>query len=103
MPLSIVVARSLRTMHTLLMKTTQLANDARNMGLKVEVSDRVRVEGRLGDVIKAFAAQGCDVVRQSEHSYAVTFGGEHVAIIGHTTPDMKNVPANYAYGYTASA
>lgn len=85
-----------------MLNTNQMHDDAEALGLKHYVEDgRFKVEGRLGDVMKVFAAQGCDLVNQNLKtvtSYLVYRGVDHtpqnyVACIGSITPD-------YAYGYT---
>jgi hypothetical protein len=77
------------------MITKKLIENANLLGLTVEVSDRVRIEGkRAGDVLKAFTMSGCDT-RRDGNAWIVTFGGEYVAQVL-TDPSIPN----YAYGYT---
>jgi hypothetical protein len=85
---------------------TQLIQDAQAMGLQVSgANGRIRIEGRLGDVKKAFAAQGCNVVDEgckTVRSFVVFKGTErkpstHVACIG------ALLGSTDAYAFTTSA
>jgi hypothetical protein len=78
---------------------TQMIDDGKAMGLKVETSTngRVRLEGRDGDVRKVFVAQGLDIRRDSEHGFS--FWDQSGECQGNLCIDGKG----YAYGFTYEA
>jgi hypothetical protein len=90
------------------MNQTQLIKDAESLKLTVSTGQgRVRIEGRTGDIVKVFAAQGCDIERDGETSYKVTIGGAYVAAILHGAKGLPSpgcagkVPQGWAYAYVA--
>jgi hypothetical protein len=87
---------------------TMLLDDAAKLGLRAYVDHgRTKIEGRTGDIIKAFAAQGCDVTRDGDNSYRVDSAGQYVACILHGTkgldanPIASTIEPTWAYSFTA--
>lgn len=88
-------------MKTMQISTVQLEKDAAKLGLTFEtmtVNGNVHITGRTGDVIKAFAAQGADVVKDGEHSWKVLLSGEYAGLI--LAGDGRQAPTTWALGRT---
>lgn len=85
-----------------MLNTAQMHEDAAALGLKSYVEGgRFKVEGRLGDVMKVFAAQGCDLVNHGTKtviSYAVYNGPTHTP--EHYVASISALTPEYAYAYT---
>lgn len=81
--------------------TKTLVDNAEALGLATELGGgRVRIEGRICDVKRAFALQGCDLVPQGTTGHAVYLGDHHGPATFVAT--ICSTERSYAYGYTCS-
>lgn len=73
----------------------QMVEDAKALGLRVEVTDkgRVRIDGRDGDVRKVFVAQGLDTRRDGPHAVSFWDGDKCEGNLSHDDD-------GYGYGIT---